>query len=281
LNPWQAAAVAAMLGVAISAQSPAVVVALRDELSAEGPVTRTVLGVVVLSDLVVILLFALASAAAQAMLADTAEAGAAETSLTWEILGSLAAGAVVGGLIALYFRLLQARGALTVVILGFLVAEVGARIHLDPLLVALGAGMFVRNLTPYGERLLADIRTASTPVYVVFFAVAGATVHLEVLPPLAEMIALFVAVRTAALLGGTAIAARLAEAPRGVSRYAGFGLLPQAGLALALALLIARAFPGIGPEASALVFGIVAVNEIFSPIAFRWALSRSGEAIRR
>jgi Kef-type K+ transport system membrane component KefB len=125
---------------------------------------------------------------------------------------------------------------------------------------------------------LADIQSASMPVYVVFFAVTGAAVHLDILPLLAPMIALFIAVRAAALLGGTALAARLAGAPAPVVRYAGFGLLPQAGLALAIALLISRAFPGIGGEASTLVFGIVAVNELLCPILFRFALTRSGEA---
>ena len=282
LGPWQAAAVATMLGVAMAAQSPAVVVALRDELAAEGPVMRTVLGVVVLSDLVVILLFAVASWFAQSQLAEAESLAAlSEASLSWEILGSLGVGVLVGAVIALYLWLFHAPGALTMVVLGFVVAEVGQRVHLDPLLIALAAGMLVRNVTSLGERLLADIQSAAGSVYVVFFAVAGATVHLQVLPVLAGPIAVFAAVRAAALLGGSALAARVAAAPPEVVRYAGFGLLPQAGLALALALLIARAFPGIGAEASALVFGLVAVNELVSPIVFRFALARSGEAGRQ
>jgi hypothetical protein len=84
-------------------------------------------------------------------------------------------------------------------------------------------------------------------------------------------------VRAAALIGGTAIAARTASAPPTVRRYAGFGLLPQAGLALALAMLLARTFPSLGQEAAALVFGVVAVNEVVSPVLFRYALVRSGE----
>ncbi|MCB1022415.1 MAG: cation:proton antiporter [Acidobacteria bacterium] len=282
LAPLEAAGVAAMLGVAMAAQSPAVVVALRDELAAEGPVTRTVLGVVVLSDLLVILLFTVASSFARSQLAAAdASIPLSEASLSWEIFGSLGVGAVIGLLIALYLRLIQAPAALTVVVLGFLVAELGERVHLDPLLIALAAGMLVRNATHYGERLLADIQSAAGTVYVVFFAVAGATVHLDVLPLLAAPIALFATVRATALLGGSALAARIAGAPAEVRRFAGFGLLPQAGLALAMALLVARAFPGIGPQASALIFGLVAVNELASPVAFRIALARSGEAGRR
>jgi hypothetical protein len=65
-----------------------------------------------------------------------------------------------------------------------------------------------------------------------------------------------------------------------VRKYSGFGLLPQAGLALALALLFTRSFPQLGSEASALVFGIVAINELVAPVAYKWALVRSGEAGR-
>ena len=279
LEPAGAAAVAVMIGVTLAAQSPAVVVALRDELQAEGVVTRTVLAVVVLSDLVVILLFALASAAAQRVLAvDGGGDGDLLGRLLWEIVGSLALGTLTGVLIAAYLRLVRGGGPLTLVMAGFLIAEVGQRVHLDPLLLALGAGMLVRNATSHGPRLLKEIHSASTPVYVIFFALAGAGIHLDVLPPLLAPVSVLLVVRGLALTGGTAAAARLAGAPPEVGRYAGFGLLPQAGLALALAMLFARTFPSLGSEASALVFGVVAVNELVSPLLYRWALVRSGEA---
>ena len=56
------------IGIMLAAQSPAVAVALRDEMQAEGDVTRTVLGVVVVSDVVVILCFALASSVTRGIL---------------------------------------------------------------------------------------------------------------------------------------------------------------------------------------------------------------------
>ncbi|MBI1358004.1 MAG: sodium:proton exchanger [Acidobacteria bacterium] len=281
LPPEQAALVALTLGVAMAAQSPAVVVALRDELLAEGPVTRTVLGVVVISDLAVILLFTLASSVTKsAMGLHEPEASGLIRQLLWEIFGSLLIGVVAGALISVYLRLVDAGTSLTVVLVGFLVAEVGDRVLLDPLLVALGAGVFVRNVTSYGERLLGEIQAASMPIYVIFFALAGAAVHLDVLLPLALPISLLLAVRGAALVGGTHIAGRLAGAPAAVRRYAGFGLLPQAGLALALAMLFVRTFPSLGPEAAALVFGVVAVNEMVAPVLYRYALLRSGEQNR-
>src|SRR6185503_16222428 len=91
---------------------------------------------------------------------------------------------------------------------------------------------------------------------------------------------LFVVVRALGLLGLSNVAARVADAPEVVRRYAGFGLLPQAGLALALALLFAKTFPDFGAGASALTFGVVALNELIAPVIYRQALVRSGEAGR-
>jgi Kef-type K+ transport system membrane component KefB len=276
LAPLEAAAVSLTIGVMLAAQSPAVVVALRDELQAEGDVTRTVLGVVVISDLVVILFFALASSITRGVLG--VQELTSSNPLIWEIGGSLVFGILTGVLIAAYLRFVQAGASLTMVLLGFVVAEVGQRANLDPLLLALAAGIFVRNATSHGERLLNEIQSASMPIYVIFFALAGAGVHIDVLPPLIVPVSVLLVVRAAALIGGTAIAARAASAPPAVQRYAGFGLLPQAGLALALAMLLARTFPSLGEEAAALVFGVVAVNEVLSPVLYRYALVRSGEA---
>ena len=66
-----------------------------------------------------------------------------------------------------------------------------------------------------------------------------------------------------------------------VARFGWLGLCPQAGLALALAELVKRAFPEFGDDAFALVVGVVATNEMLMPILLRVALLRSGEAGRR
>jgi len=271
-------ALAVVLGLTLSAKSPAVVVALRKETEADGPLTRTVLGVVVVADLLVIVLFALTSAAARGFLSGKPPEPMFAATLAWEIFGSGLAGILIGILIAVYLRTVQSSGALFVVILGFLVAEVGQRIRLDPLLIALSAGILIRNKTIYGDRLHAEIDAASLPVYIAFFAVAGATIHLDVLAVVGLPAMVLLVVRGAGFVFGTRLAGRIAGSPQVVRRYAGFGLLPQAGLALALALLFTRSFPQFGTEASALVFGIVGLNELIAPILYRWALVRSGES---
>jgi Kef-type K+ transport system membrane component KefB len=279
LPPLQAVAVALVLGVIMAAQSPAVVVALHDEMEAEGPVSRTVLGAVVLADLVVILLFAAVSSAAGAAFAGGADVLQAAARLAWEIVGSLVTGVGVGYLVTLYLRKVKGGGALFVVTVAFVVAEVGQRVHFDPLIVALAAGLLVRNATELGGRLLEEIEQASLPVYVVFFGITGAGLQLGSLATLLPAAAL-VAVRAAGLVAGTRLAARLAGAPEAVRRFAGYGLLAQAGLALALVTLFQRTFPQFGREGGALVLAVVAVNQIVGPVLYRLALLRSGEAGR-
>jgi hypothetical protein len=60
-----------------------------------------------------------------------------------------------------------------------------------------------------------------------------------------------------------------------------FGMLPQAGVSVGLAVLIARQFPTWGPQARALILGVITINELFGPVLLRTALVRAGEAGRR
>jgi Kef-type K+ transport system membrane component KefB len=275
----ESAAIALVLGVVMAAQSPAVVVALRTELAADGPISRTVLGVVVVADLVVIVLFAASSAVANAMLGG-ADGGLTGTllHLVWELGGSIVVGLGIGFLLGLYLGRVRDGAPLFVLMVAFVVAEVGQRVGLDPLLVALAAGVLLRNATPLGDATHHAIEGSSLPVYLVFFAVAGATIHLDVLAVVGIPAVILVLVRAGAFLFGSRYACKLAGAPEPVRRWVGVGLLPQAGLALALAMMVAKTFPTFGPEAAALVLGIVALNEIIAPVLYRFALVRSGEA---
>jgi Kef-type K+ transport system membrane component KefB len=272
LTPAQALAVATVLGITAVAQSPAVVVALRSEMEADGPLSRTVLGVVVISDLIIILMFAVASSLAKMTFGTNVEATRTAFTVIWQLLGSMVCGVAVGIVLAAYIRYVKGSGGLFVAAVAFVVAEVGLRIDL-----ALAAGMFVRNLTNAGDRLREEIEKVSLPVYVGFFAVTGSTIHIEQLLIVGVPALIFVGVRASGFLAGSWIAATIAGAPETVRKYAGFGLLPQAGLALALALLFVRVFPQFGAGASALVLSIVAINEIAAPALYRFALVRSGE----
>ena len=280
LPTLQAVALSLVLGVTMAAQSPAVVIALQAEMSADGPLTRTVLSVVVLSDLLVIVLFAAASSVAKSSLGTKSDALHTAMTLAWELVGSIVIGAAVGYAISIYLRFVKGRAALFIIAVAFLLAEIGQRIGLDPLLLALAAGLLIRNLTAYGKRLQEDIDASSLPVYVVFFAVTGAAVHIRELVVVGIPAAVLVLTRASGFIILGRIATTVAKAPEAVRNYIGLGLMPQAGLALALALLFVKTFPHIGAEASALIFGGVAINEMIAPVLYRFALVKSGEAGR-
>ncbi|UJR83771.1 cation:proton antiporter [Sandaracinus amylolyticus] len=275
----EAIAIAATLGVVIVAQSPAVVVAIRAETGADGAVARTALGVVVVADLVVIVLFALASSVTHAALAGSMDVEGTLRALAWELFGSLGLGVVIGVLLAVYHRVVRVRVDLFVLVVCFLAAEIGRRLHLDPLLLMLAAGMFVENVAHAGHALRAGFEDASLPVYILFFTVAGASIHLDLIPLVAVPATVLVVVRACGLYAGTYAAARLADAPPSVAKWGGFGLLPQAGLAIALSMLFARTFPEFGDAAGVLTLGIVSINELIAPALFRFALARAGEAV--
>ena len=227
---------------------------------------------------VIIILFAIASSVATAVTSGHLEPNDALRTLAWELFGSVFVGVMIGGLLALALRVLRGGGAdvfvLAVCLLG---AEVGRRIHFDPLLLMLSAGVFVENVARAGERLRHSYEDASLPVFIIFFTVVGASIRLDVLSVVAIPALLLAAVRGAGLVVGTRVAATIAGAPASVTRFAGLGLLPQAGLANALAILVARTFPTIGEAIAALLLGIVALNAVLTPVLFRAALVRSGE----
>jgi Kef-type K+ transport system membrane component KefB len=234
-----------------------------------------VLGAVIVGDLLVIFLFAIAEGVAKPILGSAGSFGDAALHLLWHILGSLVIGGMVGMALAAWLRR-RANGATVLVIIScFVLAEIGQRLDLDPIIVAVIAGAFVRNRAPAAAPVLDHgLEATSSTVYVLFFAVTGASLHLDALAVVGIPAVMIVFARALGLFVGARGGAKLAGADPLVQRFGGIGLLPQAGLALALALVFAKAFPEIGPEASALALSVVALNELAAPAVWRAVMSR-------
>jgi len=236
----------------------------------------------VIADLAVIIAYGVASSAATAVVRGDADLAAAIGTIAWEVLGSLGVGVLMGIALSGYLLRIQSGVGLFAVMLCFVVAEVGHAVHLDPLIIMLAAGIYVRNLSRADAHKLIDpFDAAAYPVYLVFFALAGAKLDLSQLVGVALPVALIVVTRASSFYAGSRIACARADADPAVKKYAWFGLVPQAGLALALAELVRRTFPEFGDAAFALVVGVVATNEMIAPVILRVALLRSGEAGKR
>ncbi len=284
MSPTQRWTAALTLGVVFASLSPAVTIAILAETGAQGPVSETSLGVVVIADIVIIVAFT----AVHALGANTfgLHGGAAAISplaeLGLEIGGSAALGTVVAFAILAWHRVVRDHLALFILAMCIVAAEVGARLHLDALLVCLTAGLLLQNVLGLrGEILVRTLAPAGLPIYAVFFALAGARLHLHDLAALWPLALAFFAVRGAVLLGGARIGAALGAADPDVRRWMPLSLISQAGVSVGLAELLARHFPSWGGGARTLVLSVVTLNELVGPVLFRLALTRSGEVGRR
>ena len=279
MSPIQALAVSFVLAIVLASMSPAVVMALLSETKSDGPVSQTTLAMVVIADLVVIVLFALASPIATISMGGGADIVGTIATVAWEIFGSAAIGLGIALVLVQYISRVNRGVTLFVLLVCVVVAEVGVLIHLDPLIVTLVAGVYIENVSKLdATKVIHDLEAGSLPVYLVFFALAGVGLNLELLGKVIVPAAIIAVVRGIGFWWGCRRAARRTGASKAVESYVWIGLLPQAGLALALALIFRRTFPEFGVEAAALILGVVALNQVVTPIMLRVALVRAGEA---
>jgi Kef-type K+ transport system membrane component KefB len=271
-----AAIVAATL---IASFSPTVTLAVVAEARSKGPLTDLVLAIVVLADLVLILVFALAMQYARWALASPTDVEVGlGARLSWEIFGSLAFGAIVGALFAFYLRFV--RRELTLALLGVcaLLALVAPALHFELILAALAAGLVVENLAPpEGDELRVAIERGALPVLIVFFAAAGASLQLDVLAVIGGVALVLALVRLGLLRAMTEVGVRLAGMAHSPARLVWMGLVSQAGVTLGLANIAASEFPGWGDQLRTLIVALTALHVLAGPILLKAALRRANE----
>jgi Kef-type K+ transport system membrane component KefB len=119
---------------------------------------------------------------------------------------------------------------------------------------------------------------AAAPVFVVFFALAGAKIQPAAIVELWPLVIPIVLVRAGGIALGVRLGAWWARVPAAESRYVWMGLISQAGVAIGLATIVADVYPGRGEQMRTLFLAIIAINESIGPVLFRQALVRSGEA---
>ncbi|MBW3629171.1 MAG: cation:proton antiporter [Gemmatimonadetes bacterium] len=260
--------------------SPAVTMALLTETGARGPVARTTLGIVLISDVVVVLFFSIALAIARSLSPPTGSVHAPSVALViWEIVGAVLVGAILGAGVATYLRYVGKELIFFAILVAFFGLEIARVAHVEVLLTLLTAGFVMENGSrgDEGRRLLHAMERSAAPVFVVFFALAGAKISVTQVAQLFPLVVPIAIVRMIGIWTGTRIGARWGKAGPTEGRYTWMGLISQAGVAIGLAAIVAEAYPEQGAALTALLLSLIAINETVGPILFRRALALTGE----
>ncbi len=188
-------AVSVLVGAILVARSPSSAIAIVNELRAKGPFTQTTLGVTVIMDVVVIILFAFNSEIAGALLSNLSVNISFVVLLLAELALSVFLGYLLGRIIQflLYQNLKGVYKGIILLLLGYSVflsatllrhysyENFGAEILLEPLLICMIASFFVINWTPHRDQLIKILHDISPPIYIAFFTLTGASLALDVL----------------------------------------------------------------------------------------------------
>ncbi|HET9949291.1 MAG TPA: cation:proton antiporter [Longimicrobiales bacterium] len=258
--------------------SPAVTMALLSETGARGPVARTTLGVVLLSDVVVVVLFTAVLSVTRSIAPPLgADAGLTIGEVAWQVLGATLIGAVLGVAVALYLRFVGRELILFAVLVAFFGLEVARLAHVEMLLTLLTMGFVTENLSDKGEELRAATERSAAPIFVVFFALSGASIDLELVTPLLPLVVPIALVRALAIRQGVRIGSAWARVRGPERRLVWLGLVSQVGVAIGLASILADAYPDRGAGLSALLLTLIALNQTIGPVLFRKALIEAGE----
>ena len=270
-------AVAVICANVLAAFSPAVVIGVITETRARGPLAELCMSIVVVADLAIVVTYSITSTIARSIFPDAGNAGGVAV-LAVHIFGSIGTGVAFGLVLALYIRRVGARTGLLIFALLFIAAEAGRVLHLDPLLVGLTAGLFLENVSPVGgETVTRATDVIALPTFAIFFAVVGAELHLNAFLHVAPFALVAAIARAAAIFIGARMGVAAANVDRATGRLVPLGLLPQAGVAIALAVLVLNDFQPWGRVLGTVLLGSIVVNELVGPILFRFALARAGE----
>lgn len=291
----QRLAVSLLAGAILVARSPSSAIALVNELRAKGPFTQTVLGVTMITDVLVIVLFAVASSLADSVFTGIGFSLASTAVLLLELTLAFALGLLVAATLQLILSR-QWHAHLKVVLillLGLVVFRTSASIReyshqfwsfelfIEPLLVCMVAGFAITNRSRYRTEFARLIETVAPWVYIAFFTLTGDTLAIDVLAqtwPIA--LGLFV-VRLLAIFAGSFAGGTIAGDPPQFKRQSWLTFITQAGVGLGLAKEVAAAFDGWGTAFATTIIAVIVVSQLVGPPFFKFAVQRVGEAHTR
>lgn len=281
----QSLAIAALLGAIAIATAPASTLMVIRETDSQGPLTDNLLGIIAVNNIYCIIAFSVVAAGidlstalqqSEAFLGDLYKAS---FFLVWQLVGSVALGYLVGLTLALWSAKVTETGEMLILTSGSILLCVGtARVfELSPLVASMAVGATMVNISSRSLGLVEALQGTDPPFYAIFFVLAGADLDLSLVSSIGVLGVAYIAARALGKFAGARFGASWLGLDPNVSRYLGFALMAQAGLAVGLTLSVEARFAEIAPQITTVVLAAVAIHEVIGPISARFALVRAGE----
>jgi Kef-type K+ transport system membrane component KefB len=144
------------------------------------------------------------------------------------------------------------------------------------LLAAMVAGMVVANLARHHQRPFRAIKGIEWPFMILFFFLAGSALELTALASIGFVGGAYVLLRVLGRLVGSWVGGGIAAADRATRNWMGMALLPQAGVALGMALVASEHFPQYRDVILPVVIGSTVFFEFLGPVMTRVSLRHAG-----
>lgn len=280
LDLGAALGVALLLGVWAANSSPDLTVAVIEERHAKGELVDVILGITIVKDVVVIVLFTLTLALVTPLI-DPAQPFSAHAlvDLAREVGGALVVGSVLGWIFSQYLgdEGDAPRSPMATFIFAYVLVVLAHELHVELLLVGVAAGFVIENLSPAGDRMIQGIRSVAVVIFAFFFAIAGASLDLEAVLRFGPAALALFGARIFLTRFGTLQGMKLAGSAQGLRGRTWKGLISQGGVSLGLVLLIRESFPQVGAGVVALAMAVIIGNILGGPVLLGRALSSADE----
>ena len=264
------------------ATAPATTVALVRETRSKGVFVKTLIAAVALNNMACLVLFEVVRSVTGSW-----SLGGSDAAINWQApVGQLLAAIAIGGAVAIAMDLInrfvvhKERLATAAVAALVLTSGLAATFDVSPILACLFLGIIQTNITPSRSQLVdstfADFEPA---ILTVFFTLAGMHMSLEHAATAGVVSGLLFGSRIAGKVLAANLAMRFANATDRVRKNLGLALIPQAGVAVGLVVVLQAdpAFSGLADQFAAVVLTVVTFNEILGPLLTRYSLERAGE----
>ena len=278
----QPLSIALLFGAISSATAPAATLMVVREYKAKGNLTNTLLGVVAIDDAWCLIIFSLAFAFSRDILQSEA-VNPSWLKVIYPFVKEIILVAILGSASAVLCtfasRYIKLKSDLLIYILGFLLLNTGLALycHLSLLLTNIVFGAVLVNLSPTSFKFFDLIKSIDAPLYLIFFILAGANLEIALLQGIVLMVISFIVLRSLGKLAGAYLGGYLSQAEDKIRKYLGWGLLPQAGVAIGLALIVKEELPQVGSILFPTIIAATVFYEIAGPIFTRYALFASKE----